>query len=181
MLKTILLCLSTVAFATAGTLNYTDTTVGGPTWNRPFAGTPPIVLSGVGTAVPYSVLQFTVDLGGSYIFSSQGVTPTNWDNYTFLYVTSFSAASPLTNAVTGNDDNPSIGLSGFTSTLVAGTNYFFVTTGFSNTNAGAFSNSITGPGSIISDIPEPSSVLLLSGGLALVAWRARRRKSSAGR
>jgi hypothetical protein len=146
--------------AQAATLN-TGTTVGASTWNRPIAGTPPVVLSATATAVRYNSFGFTVSTPGTYTFQSTAISPTNWDNYTFLYQKTFNPASPLTGYVTGNDDNPSIGLSGFTIALDPGTNYYFVTTGFTNTDAGTFTNTITGVGtaSPITSVPEPATML----------------------
>ncbi|WP_218082687.1 PEP-CTERM sorting domain-containing protein [Anthocerotibacter panamensis] len=168
--------------AQAATFAYTGTTVGSPVWNRPLAGTPPNGLSGVGTATPFSFQPFFVNLSGSYTFLSLGVTPTNWDNYTFLYQNTFSPTAQLTNALTGNDDNPTIGRSGFTFNLTAGTQYFFVTTGFANTDTGIFNNTITGPGNIFagspSAVPEPASMAgMLAFGAVGVATRLRRQKT----
>ena len=54
----------------------------------------------------------------------------------------------------GDDDfTNTAGMSGFTSVLTAGTSYFFITTGFGNSDDGAFSNSIIGPGRVI--LPGP--------------------------
>ena len=158
-----------------------DTTLGGPTWNRPLAGVPPVGLSGVGTAVPYDVTAFTVDANGSYTFLSTGTTPVNWDNYAILYQTNFNAASPLTNVLVSNDDNPGIGLAGFTISLTSGPNYFFVESGFGNADAGAYSLSITGPGNITlgsaSEVPEPATAGLFAlGGAALLLARKLRRQ-----
>jgi len=161
--------------AQADMVTYTGTTAGEPTWNRPVAATPPTSLSSTGTAVPYSAQEFSVDAAGSYTFLSTATSPRNWDNYTLLYQTSFNPASPLTNALTGNDDDPSVGLSGFSFPLSAGVNYFFVTTGFGNSSFGAFSNTITGPGSITlaAAVPEPSSLVLVCIGLGAAAWLRR--------
>lgn len=148
----------------AATLN-TGTTTNAPTWNRPLAGTPPIALSAVGTAVPYSVYGFTVSTAGNYTFQSTAIAPTAWDNFSFLYLKSFSAAAPLSNVIIGNDDNLTTGLSGFTTALDPGTNYYFVTTGFGNSNFGTFSNTITpvsGIGTaspIAASVPEPTTIL----------------------
>lgn len=155
--------------------NYNGTTVGGPTFNRPLANgnNPPTALSGVGTAVSYDVITFSIATSGTYNFLSLSVTPANWDNFTFLYLGSFNPSSPLTNVLIGNDDNPTIGRSGFSYNLVAGSTYAFVTTGFANTDAGTFNNSITQ-----AVVPEPSAWAVLSlgaVGACVVALRRRQR------
>ena len=145
-----------VLFACVGTahaVTFGGTTSGGATWNRPLEGAPPTVLSGIGTAVPYTSTPFTVSVTGLYVFISQASVPLNWDNFTFLYQDSFDAGSPLANVLIGNDDFVSIGLSGFTYALTTGTSYFYVTTGFGNIDSGNYSNSIIGPGQVV--IPGP--------------------------
>ena len=68
----------------------------------------------------------------------------------FLYADAFNPSSPLANAVIGNDDFPSIGLSGFNNvSLTAGRTYYLVTTGFANTDFGAYTSQISGPGSLV--------------------------------
>src|SRR5271170_791396 len=130
--------------ANASTIIYTCTTAGGPTWNRPVENDldPPIELSLDGDAVPYDANEFTVDTPGLYSLFSMATDPLGWDNYTFLYVTSFDPTNPLQNVVIGNDDDPVTGSSGFDATLITNTNYFLVTTGFSDFDAGAFQNTI---------------------------------------
>ena len=169
-----------VANAVADTVIYTGTTAGGPIWNRPQSGNPPTALSAVGTAVPWSSQAFTVNLAGSYVFQSTATT-VGFDNFSFLYFTSFNPATPFTNVLIGNDDNPVIGLSGFTFNLTAGTNYIFVITGFLNDDFGTFSNSITGPGNILgiggpAGVPESGPGMILFGLIAagLVIVRSRR-------
>jgi hypothetical protein len=64
-------------------------------------------------------------------------------------------------------------LSGFTINLNAGSDYYFVTTGFSNTDEGTFSNTFTGPGNIFL-VPEPYTSLLFGlaiVGLTMTRWR----------
>src|SRR5262249_14519267 len=143
------LALATFCYAArpvSAQINYAGTTSGAPTWNRPIenGSDPPDTLSGVGTAVPYSSFAFTPATTGLYDFLSLGTNPSNWDNYTFLYQGGFDASNPLSNVVIGNDDFNTVGRSGFNGvSLTAGTQYFFVTTGFSNDDFGDFNNSIT--------------------------------------
>jgi hypothetical protein len=130
--------------STGQTYSWNGSTAGQPTWARPNAGTPPTANTGTGAATPYTVLNFNVAASGSYSFLADTNIPgPTWDTYTFLYSGSFDPNNPLTNAITGNDDLGDTTRSGFTTTLTAGTNYFFVTTGFSNTSFGAFTGSIS--------------------------------------
>lgn len=165
--------------AQAGTLTFTDTTVGGPTWNRPLTLNN---LSGVGTNVAFDVTHIRVDQNDVYTFVSSALAPAGWDNYLVLYANAFTSTSPLTNIIAINDDYPGsgIGTAGFTLALSAGVDYFLVETGFENTHAGSYRTVVTGAGggtaSIVgvSEVPEPASMLLLGLGLAgLVAARRR--------
>ncbi|MEY4750103.1 MAG: hypothetical protein RIQ60_2317 [Pseudomonadota bacterium] len=174
-------------------------TTNAPTYKRLCVGTSacgainpsfgfPAALSGVGTAVRYITTEFEVSLQGSYNFFSAS---TNWDNYTFLYRSSFNPASPFVNLVTGNDDLTGINIggtgpfmntnnfSGFTAVLDAGTAYVMVTAGFQNPDYGQFVNSISGPAAvnILSAVPEPGTDAMLALGLAGLGLYARRVKS----
>lgn len=170
-----------VASFSAEAIVVLGTTAGGPTWTRPTAGNPPVGLSGVGIGVNYSVTPLFVGTTGSYTLLSETTAPVNWDNFSFLYQTSFNAASPLTNVLVGNDDNTTIGLSGFTRVLTAGSQYFFITTGFQPGDAGTWSLDITGPGSIsIGVIPEPGTYALMGLGAAVVLMATRRRARAEG-
>jgi len=162
MLKT-LLASSLVAVATVVSsssvqaLTFLGDTTGQPTWNRPIPiVNPPTVLSGIGTATPFISTQFNVGTTGSYDFLSTSVSPANWDNYTFLYEISFDPTNQFANILIGNNDFPEVGLSGFNGVnLTAGTNYFFVTTGFANTDFGTFSNDINGVGNVTLGAVQP--------------------------
>lgn len=160
----------------AQAITFTGTTVGGPVWNRPLFDFSNV--SGLGTAVPYKVTPFSVTASGSYVFQNTALLPAGWDNYSFVYQNAFNPATPLVNGVIGNDDNPSIGLSGFTTALSAGTSYFYVVTGFANTDFGTYSASITGPGNVVL-VPEPASYGLMGLGLAALLLGTRRRRETA--
>jgi hypothetical protein len=167
--------------ASASVLNINGDTTGDPTWNRPIAGIPPTNLSGVGTNVAYEVNAFQVTGNGLYDFMVNSA----FDNYLFVYQTAFIPTAQFTNILAGNDDaggtlNASLtGLS-----LSVGTQYFFVVSGFSNTDAGAYTASITGAGNnaaFLSNtnppvVPLPSTAALVA--LALSALTFARRRGS---
>lgn len=160
------------------------TTTGGSTWTRPTTGAPPTQLSGTGTAVPYTVIPLTINTNGSYVFQSTAITP-GYDNYSHLYQNSFNPADQFTNLLVGNDDNPDVGLSGFTIALTTGTNYFFVGSGFNNLDFGDFSLNVSGPGIATFDrisaaVPEPATwaMMLLGFGCIGYSMRRSRRKTA---
>jgi len=159
---------------------YSDTTAGGPTFNRPLEnGT---ALSGTGTNVPYHVLAFSVDAAGTYGFLS-GPTTGGFNNFLILYQNAFNPTAALDNFVIADDDVPQLGVvqAGFSAPLAVGTNYFLVTTGFNNADFGAFTNIITGPGNVLAGpaaaVPEPGTLALLGFVLPVGAAAIRRRRA----
>jgi hypothetical protein len=171
----------TAGISSAAVTLFSGDTTGDPTWNRPLSGFPPTNLSGVGTAVRYEVIEFQVNNSATYDFR---LTST-FDNYLFLYQSSFNPTSQLTNVIVGNDDFSGTLNAGFNSiALTAGAQYYLVATGFANTDFGSFNGSITGAGGddiatigSVSPIPEPAEWAMMLAGLGAVSWAAKRRKS----
>jgi len=162
--------LSFMVAAPAQAINFTGDTTGAPTWNRPIenGSNPPAALSDIDTAVPYQVHNFFVGTTGAYNFLSTAT----FDNYTFIYKNSFSAASPLNNAIIGSDDFPDLSNSGFNGVnLTAGTQYYFVNTGFNNGDFGAYNSSITGVGNVtlgdVAAVPWETDALPVVGSTVL--------------
>lgn len=171
--------------ASADVVSANGNTATGDYWNRPIAlSGPPVSLSGKN--VQFEVEQLYVDLAGDYDFKSTATSPVGWDNYTFLYQYAFDPLAPLTNVLVGNDDLGSVlsGVSGFSIVLLANTNYFFVNTGFSTSDAGEFTKEIRGPGTIHlnasvptpTSAPEPMPLALVGIGLAGLGLSRRKRK-----
>ena len=157
---------------------YADDTTGSPTFNRPLADLSG--LSAVGTAVAFDSFSFSVDTAGGYTFRSfaRPLADPAWDNFLILYTGTFNPASALSNATIANDDfNNSIGRSGFSLALATGVAYTLVTTGFGNTDAGAYFNSIRGPGAITAPVPEPETYLMMLAGVAAIGFMIRRRSA----
>jgi hypothetical protein len=156
------------------------TTLNDPTYNRPLSGIPPTGLSAVGTAVHYNVLSFEVTASGSYDFLLTGDDPANWDTFLGLHSGSFDPSSGLANALAYSDDFPTIGLSGFSYNLLAGTSYFAIVTGFENDDVGAWTLTIAGPGTAFTPgtggVPEPAAWGMLIGGFGLAGAAVRRRR-----
>ena len=143
----------------------TGTTAGGPT----------VDLFGDGQAIRYSLFGFQVSVSGRYSFLSTAA----YDNFTVLYGPGgFNPNDVNANLIDFNDDADAIGRSGFLAEdLLAGQSYYFLTAGFDETSFGTFSNSISGPGAIVTNaVPEPTSFGLAGSGLLLAIGLRRRRR-----
>ena len=163
----------------ANTVVINGDTTDGPTYNRTLAGEPPTGLSAIGTDVHYQTTAFTVGSDGVYDFNSIA----GYDNFLHLYAGSFDPADALANALVGNDDRAVIGISGFAISLLAGTSYFAVASGFENTDFGAYELTIDGPGTISiggdgGTVPEPASWALMITGFGAVGVGLRRRRAT---
>jgi len=158
--------------ARAEFFTYLGDSTGKPTWDVDAAFNAP------GTVVPYDVFDFHVDVDGTYKF----LEAARFDSMIILYGGGFDAADPQHNLIRLNDDILTPNTSGFVTKLTAGVQYTFVVTGFNDSEYGAYSFSVGGPGHIIpgpiAAVPEPSTWLMLGAGL-LVAGVARRRKKQA--
>ena len=127
----------------------------GATYNRVDANgnNVPTALSATATATYYQAKTFTVPTTGLYSVLSTANTPANWDNYTTLYTGTFSATAPLTGVKIANDNQTTVGKSGFNLTLNSGTTYTLVTSGATNSSFGSYDVAvapITGGGSVAS-------------------------------
>ena len=119
-------------------------TGGSPTFNRPALDPPGALttLSQKGTNVAYATGNFTVTVDGNYRIVCDSISPIAWDNCVYVYKTSFSAASPLTNCIAGNNAAFGTGHSGFAGLHLTPGVYTLVTTAYYNTVAGTFSASV---------------------------------------
>ena len=155
-IRSLLIAVAAIAYiaspAQANIIEFTGSTAGGSTYNRPIEDLS--IQSFVGINVAYSTANVNVNANGTYTF----LTTAQFDSFAFLYANSFNPNTPLVNAIRGNDDLlPGFTTSGFAADLIAGTDYVYVTTGFGNTDYGAFSETIGGPGIVTVTPPTPAS------------------------
>jgi hypothetical protein len=125
-------------------VDYSDTTVGGPEFNRAFADC--TGQSGLGP-VRYHAQLFHVGTTGAHDISS---VQDGWDGYIFIYSPSFDPLNQNTNCVIGDDDGDGgIGTSDIDGVaLTAGVQYVLVTAGFELGEEGTFTNTIAGQGAV---------------------------------
>lgn len=115
------------------------TTVGGPTYNRPFINGGTCGPSGVGTAVFYRAIPFTPASNGLFELRTDftGGQPGTF----ILYNGPFNPATPCANAVLTSSSSPAVVLVD----LIGGTTYTAVVAGFENTDVGTYTLTAIGP------------------------------------
>lgn len=124
-----------------------------------------------GTSVPYDALTFEVTAAGTWQF----LAIAGFDSAIFLYEGAFDPAAPTDHLVRHNNDLLSPDTSGFVHFLVPTVQYTLVVAGLADSDFGRYSLTIAGPGSVqVSTVPEPSTWLMLAGGLGAVAVARRR-------
>jgi hypothetical protein len=177
--------VTTIAAPTPATpnpklLTFTGSTTGATTYNRADEDS---TLSTDGDAVAFKTFQFTVGAVGTYDILSNG----DFDTFVSLYGGSFDPNNPLANLLVGNDDAFNgtdfvNHVSAFGFDLLPGITYTVVTSAFGDGEAGFFSNAIVGPGAVTAigaaAVPEPDALALLLSGFGVMAFVARRRKTS---
>ncbi|MGV6852102.1 MAG: hypothetical protein ACWA5R_07985 [bacterium] len=169
----------------ADTQSYSDTIVGGPTWDRPIGGGPGISSLG---PVTYHSQEFSVSVSDDCDLTS---VQDGFDGYIHLYQNNFDPTDQLTNLVAGDDDGAGgIGTSDLLGqSLTGGDTYFLVTSGFAAGDEGPFTNTIAcgtanvtigGAPAIIYQVPAlaPWGLGILGLGLAFVGVSAARRRQS---
>jgi len=124
-----------------------------------------------GNSVAYDALTFQVDAVGTWQFLALA----DFDSAIFLYEGGFDASAPTDHLVAHNNDLLSPDTSGFVHFLVPTVTYTVVLTGLHDSEFGKYNLTIGGPGAItISAVPEPSTWLMLAGGLAAIPFVRRR-------
>lgn len=139
-----------------GTVNYSGSTTGGPTWARPWQlgdGTSgSCSISGSGTAVHYNTQDFHVDTTGLYTMTA---TWSGFDGYLHLYELSFDPLDQCLNLIALNDDGTGADNSQIADqSLTAGVQYILIAGGFGNTDYGTYYITISGVGNpILGTVP----------------------------
>ncbi|MYM67613.1 PEP-CTERM sorting domain-containing protein [Pseudoduganella sp. FT55W] len=159
--------------ASADVVTVSGDTTFGPTFHRPsnYGGEP----NSLGQDVAYRAYNISVTAeAGEFSF----LTVCGYNCGTFLYEGSFNPADSYRNildgrALGGTDD---MGESAISVYLRRGQQYVLVVTGYGDYDWGEYFTTIAGTGGIsISAVPEPSTSLMLLGGLMAIGVAARRR------
>lgn len=170
-LAAILACALASAAASAGVVTINGDTSGQPTFRRPLAGTPPLQLSPIGTAVRHQAIQFQVSDPGAYTLVITDAS-TGYDTFMHLYSpVGFNPLIPILNCLAGDDDAGPGSNAQIVSSLGASATYTAVVSGFNNDDFGQYTLEIRGPGNITL-VPTPASAAILG---ALTLTRRKRR------
>lgn len=154
--------------ASADIVTVTGDTSGLPTFLRPgdYGGpTPPWI-----TGVSYQAFNVSATVSDwQYTFMAN----CEYSCVSFFYENAFDPADPLKNLMATSAD--AYGFTALMANIEPGQRYVYVVSGYNDWDAGQFSLTVGGKGDIsISAVPEPSSGLMLLGGLAGIAALARR-------
>lgn len=145
--------------------NYIGNNTGGSTYNRPTTMNQGGVCanSTVGTAVQYVAHTFVAPTSGDYIFSTCGGAA--FDTFLSLYQAPFNPAGLCAgNTLIESSDDACGAQSTVTATLVGGTSYVLVVSGFANTDVGAYIVTSTTPST---PVPGVEWYTAVSGGTAI--------------
>ncbi|MDN5210671.1 T9SS type A sorting domain-containing protein [Fulvivirgaceae bacterium BMA12] len=127
-------------------VNYSASTTGNPNFQRPIEGNPP-ASTNAGDH-PYHVQPFIVSADGEYHIS---IINANYDPFIAIYETNFNPSAPLNDVLSANDDDFIGNLGIFPlimQELVAGRQYFIVTTSSNIDDSGDFTAEIAGQGDV---------------------------------
>jgi hypothetical protein len=196
-MPTRLLASATAAFALlsllpvttqAGNTSLKGNTTNGPLFDRP---TETGAMSFLGSSTHYNVYQFSITQNGAYNLTLVADDPSSYDTFLHLYRNGFDPAAPYHSSISsnafflgGNDDataDPAVGSALNGINLLTSDTYFLVVDGFSNTDFGAYTATINGPGNIsASAVPEPSAAdcFAVAGSVGLLGWVLWRRRVS---
>ena len=178
-------CLCVAGTAQGITVSYDDTNVGGALWSRPVGLGPTISSLG---PVSYHNMPFSVDITGLYDITSVQ----NYDGYLHLYHDTFEADNQLDGLIAANDDGWGwIGTSELLDTeLIEGETYFLVTSAYSSSGEGTFTNTFEGIGTVTLGfpqggpddearaVPEPITMVAILAGMGSVASYTKKRKTA---
>jgi hypothetical protein len=152
---------------TSGSLTNAD-----PVFNSPNEGNPPTTIA-IGN-YSFDAYRFTLSSNGSYALTAAS---TAFDTYLGLYQGAFDPKNPLLNALEYNDDSAGSLNSLISRSLTTGVNYFAVVTSFATGATGAYTLSVSGPGTttIGGAVPEPATWAMMILGMGAVGYAMRRR------
>lgn len=144
--------------------------------------------SGIGTAVYYDVVPFSVSADGAYALAIAA----SFDTHLALYSGGFDPANGAANFIDANDEgrntlrraglasldvsNDTNGISRLDKNLVAGVQYYAVISSYANNTVGDYFGQFAGTGAVVTGVlPEPTLIAAI-GGLGVMTRRRRQRR-----